>query len=475
MYRRPGPTALLVAVLSCAGAARATPFLVPHLGGPVFVGPVDAHVTSLYWNPAAIGLLQGSHFFLSGTGRLDLTGADRATISTADGEPSAGGDRSFPSATLAPVTIDNFAGYITDLSSSAVTIGIALYSPYAENIASNDSLAYHSAGGLFYAETAAIGLAYRVEPWLIIGVTGNLIFSSYHLQFARDAVLDSCAAAPCSVPGRAPGVENAANAERYDLSASIVQFPSIDASFGFILRLGDWTFGMAAANFLNALARSSVSLLGDASVTPAGQTAAVTGHTTISFKLPATVDLGAKRRLFADWDLILGARWTHLSTQDKLDLRVYGRDLTNAGIADWIERYRGLDDVWWAEVGLEEPPATAVRWGARVRFTTGGVPANAVAIDQIDGPGVDLSGGLELRFGERFGVTVGYTLALMLPRDVTTSAFSPSAAIACNAAQHDIDTPGCAAIRDGRAIPTAAGSYWRVSNQLTLGLGIDLW
>jgi len=467
VYRRPGPTAFLVAVLTCAGAARATPFLAPHLGGPVFVGPVGAHVTSLYWNPAAIGLLQGTHFFFSGTGRLDLTGADRATISTSDGEPSPGGDRSFASATLAPVAVDNFAGFITELSNS-VTFGMAVYSPYAENVASNSALAYHSAGGLFYAETATVGLAYRIEPWLIVGVTGNLIFSSYHLQFARDRGLDTCSAAPC-------GVETAANAEHYDLGASILQFPSIDASLGFILRLGDWTFGLTTANFLNALARSSVSLKGDASVTPAGQTAAISGNTTISFKLPATIDLGAKRRLFADWDLILGARWTHLSTQDKLDIRVYGRDLTAAGIPDWIERYRGLDDVWWAEVGLEQPPATPVRWGARVRFSTGGVPANAVAIDQIDGPGVDLSGGLELRLGEKLAVTIGYTLALMLPRDVTTSAFSPSAAIACNAALHDIDTPGCAAIRAGSAIPTAAGSYWRVGNQLTLGLGIDFW
>ena len=138
--------------------------------------------------------------------------------------------------------------------------------------------------------------------------------------------------------------------------------------------------------------------------------------------------------------------------------------------AAWISILTTFLVVWGLTTVTEVSPTEI-----SVRFTTGGVPENAVAIDQIDGPGVDLSGGLELRLSERFGVTIGYTLGLMLPRDVTTSAFSPSAAIACNAAQHDIDTPGCAAIRDGRAIPTAAGSYWRFSNQLTLGLAIDLW
>jgi len=459
---------VLGAVLLPAALAHATPFLTPHLGGPVFVGPVDAHVTSLYWNPAAAGLLQGTHYYLSGTARLDWTQVERSTISSDNGEPAGGGNVSFGTQTLTPLTVDNFVGVISDLSSSEVTVGVALYSPYSENLSSSDALAYHASGGLFYGETVGIGLAYRVEPWLIIGVSGNLLFSKYHLQFTRDKALDGCVAAPCNV-------EAAASAEKYDLDAPLIEFPTIDASFGFILRISDWTFGFSTANFLGAIAGTTASLVGDARVTPAGSSSPLSGKTTIGFKLPVTVDLGAKRHVFGDWDLVLGARWTHLATQNKLDLRVYGQALTAATIPDWIVRYRGLNDVYWAEVGLEEAPATKYRWGVRARFSTGGVPEEAVAIDQLDAPSVDLSGGLEWRLGERLGLTFAYTLSLLVPRDVTSSDFSPSARIACNASQYDITTAACAAVRDGRAIPTAAGKYLRIGNQLTLGVAIDLW
>lgn len=466
------PTAVVALLLS--QAAHATPFVVPHLGGPVFVGPVDAHVTAMYWNPAAMGLLQGTHYYLSATGRLDWTQVERATVDTGSGEPAAGGDKSFSPVSLVPLTVDNFAGAIFEISNDA-TFGLAVYSPFAENLTSDQALAYHASGGLFYTETFSVGLAYRVEPWLIFGVTVNLLFSKLHLQFDRDTALDGCTATPCS-----QHIETAANAEHYDLDAPLFEFPSIDVSFGLILRLGDWTVGASAANFFNALARNTVSLVGDAHVTTAASatptpTATLDGKTTINFNLPATVDLGVRRRVFKDLDLVVGARWTHLGTQNKLDLRLYGKALTAATIPDWIVRERGLDDVYWVEAGLELPPAQAFRWGVRARVSTGGVPEELVAIDQLDAPSLDLSAGVEVRLSTRVAVTGGYTLSLLAPRDVSDSAFSPSARIACNAASFDITLPACVAVRDGRGIPTAAGRYLRVGNALTLGLNIDIW
>jgi long-subunit fatty acid transport protein len=379
--------------------------------------------------------------------------------------PAAGGDKSFAPLTLTPLTVDNFVGIVSDVATSDVTLGFAVYSPFTENLASAPSLAYHASGGSFYGEAVALSGSYRVENWLIIGGSLSFLFTHLDQSFARDTALDGCSAAPC-------GVEDPARAERYDLSAPFFAFPTIYAGLGLLVRAGDWTFGLAANNVFTGTA---VSRTGDARVTPAGASAAVTGQTLIGFELPLTLDAGVRTRVLPDWDLVVNVRYAHLASQDHVDLRFYGDALTAANVPDWMVRYRGLRDLYWVEAGLEMPPIQRLRLGARVRVSTGAVPAEAVAIDQLDAPSLELSAGVEWRVADRIALVGGYTLALLQPRDVSASAFSPGARIACNGASYNIDDPGCAAVRAGRAIPTAAGSYLRVGNALTLGVAYDWW
>ena len=57
---------------------------------------------------------------------------------------------------------------------------------------------------------------------------------------------------------------------------------------------------------------------------------------------------------------------------------------------------------------------------------------------------------------------------------VTESAFDPRFQLACLASEFDYSTRGCQALRDGYAIPTAAGDYTRIQHAIRLGLRYEL-
>jgi hypothetical protein len=443
--------------------ARATPLVAPHIGGPVFVGPTDAHVTALYWNPAAAGLLAGTHVFIGGTGRLMWSEADRDTIRTSDGEPDPGGDKSFAGQSLASFTAGNFAGFVTDFASNQLTFGVATYALYAEaNAEAGQDFAYHASSGSIYGQALAIGLSYRLQRWVTFGFALDTLFTKVHLQFARDKVLDACAAPPC-------GVEDPSKASRFDITTGwdlpTKSIGAVYVNVGFLFHFGDWFIGTA---FMTPPLPKPQK---DADATVDG----IAGYARVDFSLPAQIHVGIRRPLVGDLDLVVNSSYLWLSSQDRIDLRFVGRDLVNAGTPEWVVRYRGFENALALEAGVEEPPARTLRLGARARFQTSAVPEAAVAVGQIDAPRLDLGAGLEARVSTRVALVAGLNAGLYLPASGAGTAYTPSAQIACNASGFDLDTAACAASGSGRGIPTAAGSYRRIDTELTLGISYDVW
>ena len=78
------------AALAClvgvsASAAMASPLEDPTLGGAVFTGAVHPHATSLFLNPAALGLTEpGSHFYADSSLRFDQYDSDRQVLRDPD-------------------------------------------------------------------------------------------------------------------------------------------------------------------------------------------------------------------------------------------------------------------------------------------------------------------------------------------------------------------------------------------------------
>jgi long-subunit fatty acid transport protein len=451
----------LAAAVLCAGVAHASPLLAPAPGGPVFVGPTSAHVTSILYNPAAAGLMQGHHLLVSGTGRLERDSIERSTISSADGEPAAGGDRAFPATVATGFTPAGFVGFTSDLSSENVTFGLAISTPFAQRLPSYDeSLGYHALSGSLYAPAFSGAMSYRVSRTLYVGAGFTILFPKLDVAFFRDGNLDGCAAPPCNI-------EDPAARQRWNVQSSFAVVPAIGGiNFGGLYRIGDWWLG-AGVDFLFLGHERKVA---EVTIEDPGGTIRARGR--VSYALPQLLHLGVRRPAFGGFELLVNATYARTSSHETVDLRLVDAP---DGIPGWVVRHRGFDDTLAVEVGLEQPPASQLRVGIRLRAETSAVAANEVSVAQIDAPEAGVAAGAEVRLSSSMALVAAASVSLMLPVDADPSRFSPRAAIDCAAADFDLAAPACETARRGLATPTAAGSYGRVSGQLSLGFTYDWW
>lgn len=460
-----------IATVALPGSpAGAAPLVEPHLGGTVFVGPTSPHVTAIFWNPAAAGLMRGLHLYVSGVGRLDATTVARAPVDPADGEPTAGGAGAitYPEVSTTGLSPGGFIGLSMDLS-TAITLGIATYTPIAERQpADREPLRYHTLGSSFYSWYSTLSVSFRPATPVLVGAGVSLVFTSIDLRFAVDEAIAGCAETPC-------GAEDPAAAQRYRLeSGFFADGPSFAWNLGIMLKLSPrlWVGGAYISE--PGTAQQDLQATGTALVTPAPRDAQsdASGRAEIHYRLPAMVHLGARYELVPEtWYLVGGLRWILLGRLELYDLRLSGPALRAAQVPEWMLRYRGFQDVLSVDAGLEHPAGRSVRLGTRVRFETSAVPLEAVAPSQVDGPKLELAGGTELRLGGGWSVSLGASAAYMFPREVGDSAFSPREQIDCVASGHDLDR--CEAAREGRAISTAAGAYDRTTFGFVLGLSYD--
>lgn len=465
------PLVVLAVTLATARPAAATPLLDPHVGGPVFTGPTSPHVSAIYWNPAAAGLMSGFHVLLQTGVRLDQIGVDRATISSSDGEPAGGGDRSFAPVDGLPATGTGFLG-LSFAFGERFTLSLAHYIPYSDSYLDDDATAYHARGGYLFAAVTGLSLAVRASKRLYFGFGFNLLNPEFDLRFDYDAGLATCGAPPCNV-------EDPANVRRLRIRSldsaeqeilGTLDNPGIFYSFGLLVNLFQTWIGVS---YQSIPLSDGDHLSRAASATVTGPAGEVSGSARLDFRLPGMLAIGVRRQLRGGWEVLGSFRWIDYSGHDELDLRLIGDDLRNAGLPEWMPRFRGFQDVFAIDAGAELTPSNRVRLGGKLRFETSAVSEEAVTVFQLDAPKGGLTLGAELRLANTVALTVGYALDLYLPRGVTDSAFKPSSQIACTQSGYDLDT--CEDARRGRALPTAAGDYSRVSHQISVGLSYDAW
>jgi long-subunit fatty acid transport protein len=469
-------TALLVTIAlstaSAPSAARAgTPVLVDDLGGPVFTGPTSAHVTAGYWNPAAAGLLRGWHVFAAASARFDWTQVERTPIDPASGEPSgaAVGARRFASVDDTTITPSGFLG-VTRTLTERVTFGVSVFTPSSEAFVDDPGpLRYQAKGGALLATFANVFFSYNYKNWWFGGGVG-LVWVRGSVGFSRDENLEACdGSASCNA-------EDPAHTSDFFLTTSTgtgirgVKFGGY--SIGLLWRPRPAL--LVGAAYQSSPGYGEITTRGTAEVTPspASGFGPATGDAELRFELPQAAQIGVRwDAVPGAWQILASARWIDLSVMDVLDVRMAGPELRAADVREWVLRYRGLRDVLVLEAGAENPAGGRVRLGARLRFSTGSTATSQVSAASMDRPSLGLAAGAELGLGGGFSITLAASGGATLPATVTDSAFSPSAQTDCVASGYDLDR--CAATREGRAGPTAAGDYLKLSYGAFLGLAWD--
>ena len=191
----------------------------------------------------------------------------------------------------------------------------------------------------------------------------------------------------------------------------------------------------------------------------------------VNYNLPHTAHLGLRGPVLPDYDLVVNTRFQTFDSQEDLDIRMFGGDLAAGGVPEWYPRFRGFDWVIRLQAGLERLPSESLRYGARLAWERGAVRASRMSPIQVAGQNLSIALGGELRLGQSMVLGIGYQLAWFPTVDSSQNEFDPLARLECVDSQYDLDA--CAAARDGRATPTAAGTYRRLQNTVAVSLQYD--
>jgi long-subunit fatty acid transport protein len=481
------PACGALALLALCDAPAASPLEDVSQGGAVFTGVARAHATSIHLNPAALGMSgEGFHIFVGSSTRLDQLWVDRYAIDPATGVASEGEAVGALTATPGGVVAawskfgDRFHG------------GLALHTPFAERFpGGEDALGYHTLGaGHLYSVMLSFGGSIQVDRFLF-GI--GLSFSNVRMrhEFRRDSALEhgssaergiasDCGGAPC-------GLENPAAAEHYTVRADnygtslggleffpdFIDLGKVGLSAGIALEIPNadgWWITLAYLNTAGFL--SDIELNGEAAVkeAPRDGSATMRGDAELRFQMPQSFTFGGRGPIMPGWEVIGSLRWLDMSRHNEVDYRFHGGTLDER-VPEWYPRFRGLRDTVQAQAGLEMEEGQRLRLGGRIRFESGATTPFTSSPMTMDTHNLALVGGLEWRFGQHLVVGAGYDLTVFWPTDSEASAFDPRGRLDCIDSGYDYYR--CEAVRDGHALPSAAGAYRRLRHQLTLGIRWD--
>jgi len=462
-------------VLMGVTPASAGPLDDPHVGSLGFSGPTTGDLTAVYWNPAALGMLQGNQFMFGASLRATRVTVDRAPIDPVTGQP--GGTASFPSASghgfEQPIAWPPGPGGFLGVGAGVArrfALAIATYTPFSQKLSFDVTTPtrYHLVSVDSRQLALVCGLAIEVTDSLQVGVAPGLLFSYGHLVFDEDTALGAPA-------------ENPAAAARYDLATDGTQAPSYFVVGGIHYRRGAWEAGLAYASAPLGSDGTVKLALERSQVTPPSSTATSDLCSTIGprpcvsgemrYHLPDLFTAGVTWHATRHLDAVGIVRWVRYGSYDQITIRLVGPSgdtLLGKTLPDQLVLYRGFQDSWDMRARLVHAPWTWFRWSGTLRLETSAVPEANVNAAAVDGPKLEPALATEFTLGRHLKIAVGYALAWMFPVTVGNSTFDPTAAAACQQAAGDLSSPACQTRLAGRARPTAAGSYKML--QHTLGL-----
>jgi long-chain fatty acid transport protein len=464
--------AALMAFLLLAPRAVAGPLDDPHVGDTGFSGPTTGDLTAMYWNPAALGLLQGPQIMVGGAWQLTSASVARTSIDPATGTNP--GATSFPtargSASLQPFRWppgpSSFLGIGAGIG-HRFGIAAAMYSPYSAKLTMNpgadgqEPAHYHLVSMDFNHVALAIGIAIHISDSIQFGVAPGILFPTAHLVFDEDTGMGNATT----------GTEALANAARFDLASRGVPVPSYFIAGGIHYTHGRLSIGLAytSAPLGNGGAitvgtdNTHVSF-GDSNLC----TSALTSNCLfgqMNYRLPSMFNAGATWQATKTWSATAIVRYVRNSTHDKITILVAGpssQPLLGTTVPDHIVLYRGFSDSFDLR-GRVVYARRDFRLGATLRLETSAVPASHVNAAAIDGTKLEPSLAGEIKIWRGIRLSIGYAFTWMLPVSTGASVFDPTLAATCAQAAGDLDNPACRARINGQGRPSAAGDYrmWR--------------
>jgi long-subunit fatty acid transport protein len=465
--------------------AQATPLDDPHVGDAGFSGPTMGDLTAVYWNPAALGLLRGPEFVVSGSLQSTNVSVARSPI-----DPLTGiGIQTFPKVRGIgksqpihwPPGPGGFLGVGVGLD-RRFSIALAYYTPYSSRLTmqsaadGQDPTRYHLRRVAMDHTATTTGLAIHVSDSLHLGVAAGLLFPDISFAFDEDLAMRTqdadCGGVVC-------GAENPEATARLHLGSRGLQTPSYFISGGILFRRERFSLGISyTSRPLGTNGDVTVALDYSNVLWPTGMTtlpqpvcpkygSCYVGQ--LMYRLPDIANVGVTWKMNPHWAVTGIIRFIHSNDHQQIALRIISpsTQTTTQGVLSTVPLFRGFNNAWDLRARLVYE-RSRVRIGGTVRVETSAVPKAQVTAAAVDGMKLESMLATEVTLWRRLSVTASYAFMYMLPVETGNSAFHPSSASMCAGAQGDLDTPACQERRQGLARPSAAGRYTMNRHTLTL-------
>ena len=460
------------------GGANASPRSDPTSGRAVFTGAATPGSSAIALDPAALGLAApgGLEIYFGLVSTLDQITIDRKTIDVSTGVLADG-----PTVSTKLFAPGGALAFIWH-PSAGLTLGFETRMPASETFISDQQpLRYHTLGDGQRTYLATVGVSLRVTSRFSFGASLSHENTFLRLRYARDVALEAGRGAggiDSDCGGGAPcGVENPEATELYDVDVKspTLATQNLKVNLGAIVQVARDVFvGVAYHTPPGFDVQTPLTGSMDVTRAPRDGGGLVSGDSTVYVSFPASVDAEVKARLPSQLELHVGGRWEDLSRMQAYDVRGIGTALRAANIPEWTERARGLEDSFAVWGGIEQVDV-GKRWrfGGRVGFETESVADRRTSAQTIAPTSLTADLGAQLRAGAWL-IQLSYGLQYFDHVNVGSSAYDPRHRLDCIESGYDYSTPGCTAVRNGYALPTAAGDYNRIQHAARLVFRYDL-
>ncbi|MBA3820600.1 MAG: hypothetical protein H0X17_17040 [Deltaproteobacteria bacterium] len=467
---------LTLAICFPASMAVASPRSDPTVGRGVFTGATVPHASSITLNPAALGIGLVDEIYVATTGVVESYDIRRKQLDLATGTLGDG-----PRVADSELGVGGMLAVVLH-PGTRYAVSFEVRSPPPELFPrDHDELRYHTLGVRQRDYLASIGSTIKITSRLYFGASVSHDNTVLRLRYARDTALadgegprglgSDCGGMPC-------GLEDPAASETYDVDVSSKSFAAsnLKVNLGLLARIyRDVWLGIAYHTPPGFDIQSKLD--GDMRVTraPRDGGGVLRGGSTVYAQYPASVDAELRARLPQLLDLTIGGRWEDLSRFAAYDVRGHGSTFVPNGVPEWTLRPRGMHDPFAVWGGIEQiDVGQPFRFGGRIGFETAAVDDERTSPMTIAPASLTLDGGVQARLGRSWMVELTYGLQYFSGVEVDRSAYDPRYQLDCIASGFDYATRACQAVREGYAIPTAAGDYGRIQHAARLGLRYEL-
>ncbi len=428
-------------MLLLLGLAQAASLDQLEVGGP-WGSPTDTGGSAIWWSPGALAGQDGTRVHLEAAPTLAEMRYERV-------DPNAGEEVYAMTGVLPHLSVATDFGRAR-VGPGKLAFGAGLVVPVVRGGSSqieDGAGRWAMIDGRIQAIYGMAGVAYRPAPWLSVGLVGAAVHSSWSAVSDKD-----------TMPDLAHSIEEAGGSPGY--TDADLEDPDYSVRLDF--ELTDWAFTGGAGIWLQPhdMVQLSASYLHGATVhnqgpvtldfqcppqaDSVGRFAAeangicdnrVSADATVSYRLPARLNLGASFRPVQALRLEALGGWVHWAEFDDFEIQI--RDPVGQthqlaeSSAESIEHAntwaRDNEDAWWGGLDVKVQPIPQVTLGARAILDTSAVPDHALSTNNYDATTWMFSGLMAAHLREgRYTVGASYTWFLVQERSTTDSSFGMS-------------------------------------------------